>query len=161
MNGSRIVVISDTHGRFHALYDIVEKHQKEAACFIHLGDGEKEVDDITSLFPDLTFYHVRGNCDFVSQAPYIQSIEIAGKIITFTHGHTYYVKQGLYHLKSTARNLHTDIILYGHTHQSYTEYDDGLYILNPGSPVQPRNGSPSYGIIDITSAGIVLNIVKL
>ena len=161
MNLSRIVVISDTHGRFHALYHIIERRKEEAACFIFLGDGEKEAEDILTLFPDLKLYHVRGNCDFASQAPIVQSIEISGKIITFTHGHTYYVKQGLYQLKSAARNFNTDIILYGHTHQSYTEYDDGLYIMNPGSPVQPRNGPPSYGIIDITDAGIVMNLVKL
>lgn len=161
MNLTRIIVISDTHGRFHALYNIVESRQKEAACFIHLGDGEKEVEDIRTLFPQIALYHVRGNCDFASQSPVIQSIEAGGKIITFTHGHTYYVKQGLYQLKSAARNLHTDIILYGHTHQSSTEYDDGLYLMNPGSAVQPRNGPPSYGIIDITDAGIVLNIVTI
>ena len=157
----RVVVISATHGRFHPLYQIVEKHKQEAVCFLHLGDGQHEVEDIMSLYPELRVYSVPGNCDFGAQGPMVRSITIGSKTILFTHGHTYHVKHGLYHLKQAARSQHADIALYGHTHCSFTEYDDGLYIMNPGSPVQPRNGPASYGIIDITDAGIVLNIVKL
>lgn len=161
MEDCRIIVISDTHGSFHALYEIVTKHQQEAACFIHLGDGEWEVEDVKSAFPQLTFYTVRGNCDFSSQDPYMNEIQVGGKRILFTHGHLMMVKYGLEKLTAAARNTGADIALYGHTHCGYTGYEDGLYIMNPGSPVQPRNSRASYGIIDITKAGIVLNLVKL
>lgn len=155
----RIIVLSDTHGNAHSLYEIVTDRMEEADMFIHLGDGERETDDIRTLFPDLKFCQVRGNCDFASQLPITDIITAAGKKIMLTHGHTFQVKYSLYHLKSSAREQNADIILYGHTHQSYTEYEDGLYIMNPGSPVQPRGGSASYGVIDITDAGIVLNII--
>ncbi|MGI5959563.1 MAG: metallophosphoesterase family protein [Massiliimalia sp.] len=161
MDTYRIIVISDTHGSFHALYDIVMKHKEEACCFLHLGDGEWEVEDIKTAFPELTFYTVRGNCDFSSQDPYINEIVVGGKQILFTHGHMQSVNYGLEKLKQTARNVQADIVLYGHTHCGYTGYDDGLYIMNPGSPVRPRDSKASYGIIDITPAGIVLNLVKV
>ena len=69
-----------------------------------------------------------------------------------------YKRQGLYNVCCAAREKKADIVLFGHTHQALAEYDDGLYILNPGS----LHGSMgTYGIIDITKAGIVTNIVRL
>ena len=51
-----------------------------------------------------------------------------------------------------------DIVLFGHTHLPITEYDDELYLLNPGS-LQYTDGT--YGVIDITDAGISLQIIKV
>ena len=51
-----------------------------------------------------------------------------------------------------------DIVLFGHTHLPITEYDDELYLLNPGS-LQYADGT--YGIIDITDAGISVQIIKV
>ena len=50
-------------------------------------------------------------------------------------------------------------MLFGHTHCALNEYDEGLYIMNPGS----CNGyGASYGYIDITEKGdIVTNIVRI
>lgn len=160
-NRARIIVISDTHGRFRPLYEIVLKHMDEASCFIHLGDGMNEIADIHALYPDLALYSVPGNCDFGAQGPFMKSIDVSGKTVLFTHGHYHQVKYGLYDLKQIARSQHANILLYGHTHQSMAEYDDGLYIMNPGSPVQPRDSKAGYGIIDITEAGIVLNLVQI
>ena len=71
-----------------------------------------------------------------------------------THGHTYHVKYGLSELKMSARSAKADILLYGHTHDPYTEYDDGLYIMNPGAVL----GYPSeYGVIDIQNGQILMN----
>ena len=77
----------------------------------------------------------------------------------FTHGHTYNVKYTLSQLKSAARSNGADIVLYGHTHVAKTEYDDGLYVMNPGSISHPREGAPSYGVVEISSAGVFLNII--
>ncbi len=53
--------------------------------------------------------------------------------------------------------LDTDILLFGHTHVPYTAYDDGMYIMNPGS----IGYTGTYGIVDITPSGIMTNIIKL
>lgn len=157
----RIIVVSDTHRSFHALYEIVEKHHKEASLFIHLGDGEGEAEEITMAFPDIRLETVRGNCDFASLAPAERIIEAGGKKIFLCHGHTVGVKGGTYHLESSARSSGCSVALYGHTHVADNRYVDGLYVLNPGSPSCPREGRPSYGIIDIVPAGIMTNIVRL
>ena len=59
---------------------------------------------------------------------------------------------------AAGRAREADIVLYGHTHIAYTGYEDGLYILNPGT-ARPAGGS--YGMVDITPAGVVLNVVKV
>ena len=60
----RVIVVSDTHRDFRTLLRIVDKHRQEAALFLHLGDGEQEVEDVKNLYPDLPITSVRGNCDF-------------------------------------------------------------------------------------------------
>ena len=37
-----------------------------------------------------------------------------------------------------------------------TDYDDGLYILNPGS----LRGRGTYGLLDVTPTGVLLNVVE-
>ena len=49
-------------------------------------------------------------------------------------------------------------MIFGHTHMPITEYDNELYLLNPGS-LQYADGT--YGIIDITDACISVQIIKV
>ena len=87
---------------------------------------------------------------------------VEGKKILYTHGHNFSVKYGIERLKNIARERGCDIALYGHTHVSKIVYEDGLYIVNPGSCSQPRDGSrPSYCVIDIMDSGIAPRIVEI
>lgn len=158
----RIIVFSDTHGKTGALFDVVEMHLKSADMFIHLGDGEQEADMLKSVYPYIDLRYLRGNCDYNSAAPDILTIEADfGVKIVASHGHTLGVKYGLEMLIDKAEQKGAKIALYGHTHQRYSSYENGLYIMNPGSLSQPRDFfPPSYGIIDITAKGIVTNIAE-
>ena len=156
-----IIAISDTHRNFHTLYDIVDKHKDEASLFIHLGDGEREVEELQMAFPNIRLETVCGNCDYASLTPSERIIEAGGVKILICHGHTLGVKGGTARLESMARNCGCSIALYGHTHVADNRYIDGLYLMNPGSPSCPREGRPSYGIIDIVPAGIMTNIVRI
>jgi putative phosphoesterase len=156
----RIIVCSDSHGRRAVLEDIVLTHQN-ADLFLHLGDGEREFQELAARYPEKKMRGVAGNCDWGSTGHTIDSFIAQGKKILLTHGHTFGVKAGLNDYLHTARNLIADIALYGHTHVAYKGYEDGLYVMNPGSVTSPKNGPPSYGMIDITPAGIVLNIVPI
>ena len=64
----------------------------------------------------------------------------------------------MYDFLSAARGNGAQIALYGHTHEPMTDYQDGLYVMNPGALGGARG---SYGIIDLTPAGIVTNIIFL
>ena len=161
MDIRRIVVISDTHKDFLSLRKIAERHMHNADLFIHLGDLEEDVKKLRALYPNLPFQQVRGNCDFGSKLKTVDIVEMGRAKALFCHGHTMMVGSGTERLEQAAREQGCNIALFGHTHVSVCRYQDGLYLMNPGSPAQPRDGRKSYGIIDITDTGILPYIVKL
>ena len=152
----RILVLSDSHGMPSRILDAVEAHP-EAETLIFLGDGERDLDTVESYYNSLpNVIKVAGNCDFSSSLPLLRVVTLGGKKIYCTHGHAEHVKYGTDELLLRARQEGADIVLYGHTHTGVTCFDDGLYIMNPGSI---RDGH--YGMIDIVPGGIMLNEAKL
>ncbi len=150
----RIIVFSDSHNNYFALRDIVQVHPT-VGVFVHLGDGEREFEYLCANFPFKELFCVRGNGDLGSLSPTEDVIQLGGKRIFITHGHTYGVKRGLDELKRRAGELRADLVLFGHTHVAMTEYDSktGIYYMNPGSVSFPQNSPASYGVVDITDAG--------
>ncbi len=157
----RVIVVSDTHRDFRTLLRIVDKHRQEAALFLHLGDGEQEVEDVKNLYPDLPITSVRGNCDFSWDNPTTRVVTAGNVRIFMAHGHDLGVKSSTEMLVRLARENGCRIALYGHTHKGDTHYEEGIYVMNPGSPSMPRNGYASYGVIDITGGGIVPFLVEI
>ncbi len=157
----KIIVVSDSHSNIYALKKVIENYH--ADLYIHLGDGERELNTISLLHTDKQFYHVQGNCDYASMSDYELLLCPDDKNVIFAvHGHTQDVKYSLDTLKANARKKCANIVLYGHTHIKHNEYDDGLYILNPGSVSCPRDGSrPSFGVIELLPNGIITNIIDL
>ena len=151
----RLLVVSDSHGDVRALVRAV-RSQPDAAWVIHLGDGEQDVEEAQRFLKEKRVMQVSGNCDFCSSLPAVGSILLNGVRIFFTHGHLYGVKGGDSRLKAAARAQGADVVLYGHTHVATAYYEDGLYVLNPGS-VRDRG---SCGVVDITEAGIVTNLIR-
>lgn len=156
----RIVVVSDTHGNTWRLQEVLTQ-QPKADMFIHLGDGVWDVDEASPGNPARMFLRVSGNCDFGSDFPSEGETVAEGKRIFYTHGHLYYVKFGMSRITDEAVSRGADILLFGHTHVPVAEYTNGLYIMNPGSLGHPDGGNPTYGVIDITPAGIVPHIVEV
>ena len=81
---------------------------------------------------------------------------VNGAKIYACHGHNENVKYTYSHLKELARENGCNVALFGHTHTQYCDYDDGLYLFNPGSI---RNGE--YGVADIEESGILFTEKKL
>lgn len=156
----RILVISDSHKRS----DIIEKilySQPNAEHVFFLGDNENDIEDMPYIFPDKEFHILSGNCDYFSTFPSSDMITVLGKKIFYTHGHTLSVKYGIGNLLKTAKDNGCDIALYGHTHTANIVYEDGVYIVNPGSCSQPRDSRASYAVIDIEKNGIMPIIVEV
>ena len=153
----KILIMSDSHGRRDLVEKCIKQHQDaEAVCF--LGDVLADIRGMEQIFPEKQFYSVRGNCDFGSDVPLQQLVILQGTGILLTHGHAHWVNYGFDNLVECSRKLGAKIALYGHTHVPYNQYHDGVYVLNPGSIAFPRDGSrPSYGLIEITSKGILTN----
>ncbi len=153
----RILVVSDTHGDFYSFKKAVD-NQRSADVIIHCGDSKDEVEEIKMLYPDKAVIAVKGNCDFGKTLPLVEERVLENKRLFITHGHIYNAKYTLYNLCCAAREVKADIVLFGHTHNALCEYDDGLYIVNPGSL---SGYNATYAYIDITDKGIMTNIVKI
>lgn len=156
----RIVVISDSH-RNVSVIDKILNAQKDCEHFFFLGDNEGDIEDFIYMYPNKKFYVVSGNCDFASMSPASNITKVGDTKIFYTHGHTLNVKYTVENLKITAKNLACKIALYGHTHTPNILYEDGLYIVNPGSCSKPRNSNASYAVIDITDNGIMPIIINI
>mgnify|MGYP001493710332 CR=1 FL=1 len=157
----RAIVFSDSHGNFAALERVYDMHEGDADVFIFLGDGEEEIELLKMLHPEADIRYVSGNCDYMSSTPDYDVARLAGKTVFYTHGHRFGVKLSLDELEKYARNLEADVVLFGHTHEACAEYRNGVYFMNPGSVSRPREGAPSYGILDVTDAGVEAHTAKL
>ena len=156
----RITVISDSHGQTRILRRILDDRSDSDHIFF-LGDKVSDLDGIPAQYPRKTFYTVSGNCDYFSLQPSSDIARVADTPIFFTHGHTLGVKHGTENLIRTAKAANCKIALYGHTHIPQTVYEDGLYIVNPGSCAEPRSGGATYAVIDIEPGGILPIIINL
>lgn len=154
MKKLRLVVISDSHRR-QSTVDKILSLEGEAVHIFFLGDVVADIEAFKAIYPEKSFHIVSGNCDFISEYPSSDIVHIGSHRIFYTHGHLYGVKGGIDGLVQNARQLGCDIVLFGHTHISHTSYENGIYAVNPGSCSAPRQGPPSYAVIDIEKNGIM------
>lgn len=149
----RLLVLSDSHGDFYSLKKAVES-TPGADAVIFLGDGLADWETAVSnmlMLKSKNLIAVRGNCDFYESAYPLRAVPIFDGVTVYcTHGHSEFVKHSREMLKEKARECHATVALYGHTHIPESTYDDGLYLMNPGSVRQN-----SCGIVDITPNGIL------
>ncbi len=144
----KIVVISDTHGNSDIFYEIASRNQN-ADLFIHLGDGEREFEDMRNAFPLSAFLMVRGNNDWGS-APLVNTINLEGHKIYMTHGHRFDGMSIASYVAAVAKTNECKIALFGHTHVPFYEIISGVHVFNPGSPSRPRGRcDASFGIIEL------------
>lgn len=153
----KILVFSDFHGNLSAYQTALRIAKKEAPNAVALcGDlfggfssDSSQVAQAVQSF-DSPLYAVRGNNDRSydeALLPFpLQDYEVTYKFnrtIMFTHGHRY-----------NSWNLppilgHGDALVYGHTHvSSLRKLPSGIFALNVGSIALPRDGAPSYLVLD-------------
>ncbi len=150
----RIVVISDSHRKKGAVFNIIEAEPTARHIFF-LGDVVEDIEDISHAFPDRVYHIVSGNCDGFSQYPTTDIAKVGAINILYTHGHRYSVKSTVQPLVNMALTRECKIVLYGHTHIARVDYQDGIHIINPGSCAASREGRNSYAVIDIEDNGIM------
>ncbi|KHD36987.1 serine/threonine protein phosphatase [Clostridium acetobutylicum] len=146
-----ISVMSDTH---------LSKHYIKKACsnltnvdvLIHLGDNVQDIDEIKKYYNGELIY-IRGNCDD-EEIPSEKTFLLGGKKFFITHGDRYGVKYSMMKLEYRAKELEADIVLFGHTHISQIDFNDGIWYINPGSVSYPRNASNSTAYIEIVDGEI-------
>lgn len=146
----KILVFSDSHGNTSRMISAIADHGRSVSMIIHLGDGVRDVEYVSSLYPEIPLVSIKGNGETFSRDS--QTLEIEGLRIMCVHGHTYGVKMDMDRVAMCAIDNNADILLYGHTHRP----DDTLFtspdgrrvrLFNPGSI--GKGYPPSYGVINI------------
>jgi len=154
-----IGVISDTHKEIGYIRKAMEK-LKNVDTIIHLGDNIEDVEEIERFYKG-TIINVKGNCDYSNEVQGEINMVLGGKRLFITHGHRYGVKENLSRLRSKAIELGADLVLYGHTHISMVEFEEGIFFVNPGSTTFPNNGYHSVAIIEINGDKINPTIINI
>ena len=99
----RILIVSDTHGRESNLERVLEE-VGNISHLIHLGDVEGQEDYIEAI-ADCPVHIVSGNNDFFSDLSRELELEIEGRRVLITHGHYYYVSNGIEKIKEEALKI--------------------------------------------------------
>ena len=145
----RILVLSDSHRHIANLVEAIS-NEPTAEIIYFLGDGTYEMDEVREIFKEKTFIVVRGNCDFMDTVPLCDIRNVDTCKIYASHGATENVKLSYIGIKRAAKEQMCNIALFGHTHEKYYSYEDGLHLFNPGS-IKEGN----YGVIDIMGNGVM------
>lgn len=153
----KLMFASDIHGNLHFCNKLKECYEKEEPDkLILLGDllynksllafgRNNERQKTAGILNDLMEYiiAVRGNCDtdldqdllyFPMMSDY-KKLNVDGYELFITHGHLY----NKYHLPSSNKKV---ILIHGHTHIPCIENTKEYMYLNPGSVLDPRQGTP-------------------
>ncbi len=158
----KLLVLSDSHGKTGLIYRLLESLHTELDYVIHLGDCFTDIDCYTTVFTDINFVMVTGNCDYCCKEIPYRIITVEGVKIFITHGHHYRVKSGLYTLLNAAKENNADLCLFGHTHRPETDTISDVLFINPGSLSLPRDGSKAgYALIHIESGKIIPKFITL
>ena len=156
----KFIVFSDNHGKLSGVERVIREHP-ECRFYIHLGDSEGTLQTLRQAHPQLTFWGVRGNCDLGGEEPAEQTRQVEGHTLFLTHGHHYGVKFSTEHLWAKARQVGADVALFGHSHAPCQEFREGIYLLNPGSIAHPKEGGPTYGVLDVRAGGVLFSVAEV
>lgn len=149
----KILVLSDSHSGLSFMRRCIESIRPDA--IVHLGDYYDDAETMAEEFSHIPMHQVPGNCDRYRCPPFAQEIlitPVCGVRLYMTHGHRHQVKSTTTLLIRDAREAQVDAVLYGHTHIADCRYEDGLWILNPGS-CGYYGGSA--GLIEVNNGKIV------
>ncbi len=157
-----IGLISDTHmyRRAPALPEPVFSAFAGVDLILHAGD----LNDLAVLDPLAALAEVIAVCgntdpwETCTQLRETRLIERAGLRIGLAHGHTGRGRT----TAERARSWFTavDVVVYGHSHLPVIERIDGVLLVNPGSPTDPRRADgPSVALLDIEPAGVSARLI--
>lgn len=146
----KILLISDSHGHKDRIPSILERHN-DISCVIHLGDYGTDVDTVSEVCPTLPTEAVRGNNDKSAIYPGEKLLQLAGRKIFITHGHSYNVGRDLTPIITKALSEKAEIAAFGHTHVPLVERRNGVLLVNPGCLFRPRSlHGATYSILEIS-----------
>ncbi|MEG0047619.1 MAG: YfcE family phosphodiesterase [Clostridia bacterium] len=161
MSTKRIIACSDSHGfesRLRSALNLAQQRGK-IDTFVFLGDGISDFEaiklDAQMQNPNIQMLAVRGNCDLSFSVPNSQLLTVNGVTIYACHGHEWHVKYELNTLCYAAREQGAQVVLYGHTHVSHLDMQNGLYMINPGTVCNFAADAVAYADIRVDDSGLI------
>jgi len=163
----RIFVFSDTHGDTTGMDLVISRAAPD--MIIHCGDGADDAAEIHQKYPNIEMYIVRGNSDKYFDVEQEKYLHIMGHTIYYTHGDTFNHGKGVTRSDSEseivryARQHGADIVLHGHTHIAMFSFENGVYLMNPGSASlkKPNDYRPSFGCIELFEGNVIVKILSV
>jgi len=175
----KIAVFSDSHGRNDLMEEVMGRLYRTCDVFIHAGDGASGLFDLSAGYPERMYIAVRGNCDGFSPYPLRgdETADLDGHRIFISHGDRFGVKLSPEGMRSAALSRGADIAIFGHTHKKYYEFSyvgseeklkyaamnpagrcpDAVHLFNPGSIGAPKDGRPSWGVIELKNGAALFS----
>ena len=176
---ARLLVLSDSHGRYGIVEGIVRRFGSECDALIFCGDG---VCDIAQLLyaakadkklgdcvpPVIAAVH--GNCDPASYpldkgTLYFSGmieLKVNGRGILITHGNNQGVDWGVETLGLEMQVSECTTAFYGHTHVAREDNFKNFKIVNPGSCSRPRGGqAPGFAIATVEKSFVDIAFIKM
>lgn len=155
---------SDIHGSAYYCQKMLEAYEKSGADrLILLGDllyhgprndlprdyAPKEVIGMLNARKQ-DILAVRGNCEAEVDQMVLGFPVLADYAVLLLNDLTFFATHGhLYHAEAMPPLKPGDILIHGHTHLLTAGFQNGHYILNPGSVGIPKGGNPaSYAILE-------------
>ncbi len=149
----KVTVISDTHmpRKAKALPKQVLDSILRTDAVIHAGDfTEIEVLEELEILSKRV-EAVTGNNDgfeILMRLGRQKVIEMAGYKIGIIHGDGASYGSTPNRAKIAFKDEKVDIVIFGHSHQAFKEWDNGVLYLNPGSPTDKRR-SPKFSFAEL------------
>lgn len=157
--GVRVLVLADTHAprRWKGIPAALVEPLRTADLVLHAGDvcRPQVLDDLVAA-SGVPVIAVLGNNDGPDVAAWgarqVWEGVLAGVRVAMIHDSGARVGRGR---RMRARFPQADLVVYGHSHIPYDAVEDGLRLLNPGSPSDRRRQPvATYGVL-VLAAGRV------
>ena len=151
----KLLIFSDSHGNVANMEDAVRLERPDRV--LHLGDLARDAQSLQEKFPRLPVTYVPGNCDGRRpDLPIERTFTLEGVKIFMTHGHAYHVKEGAWAAIRAAREAGARLLCFGHTHEALCEFQNGLWVVNPGAA--GSLAAPTYAVAVLEEGGAVCYI---
>ena len=127
----KAAVFSDTHSNVEPMLEAVRRCCPDV--LIHLGDHDRDAEELRREFPHIPLYNVCGNCDLAAIAPLRDTVPLGPIKALICHGHAYDVNRRLDSLVYAAQEEGAKLALFGHTHVALQRDMGGVLCVNPGT----------------------------
>ncbi len=158
-------VLSDTHlgGPTEPFLALCEQHFADCARILHAGDVV-DICVLQALEARWQVEAVRGNMDHlgaVTRLPRMRVVQVGGLDIGLVHGSGSGLNMAE-RVIAAFGEAPPPVIIHGHTHLAEDRVVDGIRILNPGSPTDPRRAPyPSLARLTVDGADVRFDILPI